>query len=266
MTKINFHIYKSIDKRGSLTVEAAIFLPLFIIGIMTIGYLLKLSMIEENVFHSFTDESRKLAIESRIQPIPLTYKKDLLNRLDEENKGEISNVQLSPLLFKMPGVGMSGKLYTDLIGASITYEIPLKIKPIFKREIKGEETILFRAFVGKDNSGEIKSFDEMEEKDEGLVVWIFPRAGERYHGEHCSYIKNNPKEMLLNKKIRSKYNPCELCKPSGVSDGSLVYCFTTSGEVYHRGNCYIVERYVISIGKEDAIDQGYTECSKCGGE
>lgn len=263
---INFHIFKNIkNKRGSLTVEAAILLPLFIIGVLSIGYLLKLVMIEENVFHSFSDESHKLASEAKYNPVFPLYEKDLVARLYEENGSEIANVDVGPILYRLPSAGLSGKVYTNLIGVSVNYDIPLKILPIFKKEIKGEETIVCRAFVGKDNKGDVKPFEEMEEKDDDFLVWIFPRAGEKYHGEECSYIKNNPKEMLLSPSVKRKYTACELCNPAGLPVGSLVYCFATSGKAYHRGNCYIVDRYVISISEDDAKDQGYSACSKCNG-
>ena len=227
MAGINLIMFKSIrNKSGSLTVEAAIFLPLFIIGVLTIGYLLKVAMIEENVYHSFSDESHKLAAEARFNPLFPVYEKDLVSRLNEENNGEISNVTVGPTRYRLLSLGMSGKVYTDIIGVSVNYEIPLRLAPIFKKQIYGEETIVCRAFVGKDNKGEAKPFSEMEEKNDGVIVWIFPRAGEKYHGEDCSYIKNNPKEMLLSKKLRGQYASCELCNPAGLSNGSLVYCFT----------------------------------------
>ena len=105
----------------------------------------------------------------------------------------------------------------------------------------------------------------MEKDDDGVTVWIFPRSGERYHDRMCWYIENNPHEVLLDKNIRVRYDPCKLCKPAGCKDGTLVYCFVSSGKVYHIGECTIIDRYVIEVSKEDAEKQGYTPCSKCGG-
>jgi hypothetical protein len=109
------------------------------------------------------------------------------------------------------------------------------------------------------------SFEAMEQGDAGGTVWVFPRAGERYHAEHCSYIDNNPRERLLDRTVRAQYSACQLCGAASAHEGDLVYCFPTTGRVFHTGDCYLVERYVIEIDRADAEKQGYTACAKCGG-
>jgi hypothetical protein len=71
--------------------------------------------------------------------------------------------------------------------------------------------------------------------------------------------------MILTSAVRGKYSPCELCKPGKARDGALVYVFPSAGGAYHRGECYIVERFVISMSEDDAKGKGYSKCSKCGG-
>ena len=252
-------------QRGSIAVEAAIFLPLFIIGILTIGYLLKFCMVSEGVHHALTDEARRIISEASVVPYPVGSEQSLVNRISEESRGEAQGVRTDRFLYRVPGISRGGKAYTDLVAISVSYDTPLKLPRLFLGEVSGERTVLCRAFVGLSRDGSVKPFSEMEENDNKGTVWVFPRAGERYHGEHCSYIENNPREVLLDRNIRRRYDPCKLCKPSERRDGTLVYCFETSGKVYHTGECYIVERYVIEIGLEDAEKQGYTACSKCGG-
>ncbi|MDR2157567.1 MAG: hypothetical protein LBO81_07290 [Clostridiales Family XIII bacterium] len=252
--------------RGSLAVETAIFLPLFIIGVLTLGYLIKIVSVQENVLHTVTDETRLLAAEANVPVLSATFKKDLTARLDRENEDDIRNVEVSPIRYRMPYYGLSGgRMYTDLIGVSVHYTIDIKLPPVFKDLVEVENTALCRAFVGKDNAADIMPFDEMEREGDGSVVWVFPRSGERYHGADCPYIKNEPKEVMLNSALRSRYRPCELCKPGETSDGNLVYRFSDSGEAYHMGDCFLVERYVVSVSKSDAEADGYTACSKCGG-
>ncbi|MDR0357061.1 MAG: hypothetical protein LBH63_01615 [Clostridiales Family XIII bacterium] len=246
--------------------ETAIFLPLFIVGALTLGYLMKIASVEEGVFHSVADETRLLAAQANLPVLSATYKKDLTNRLNEENAGDIRGVKVSPILYRMPYYGVkSGRAYTDLIGVSVAYEIDLRLPALFMRSAESGTAIICRAFVGCDNAAIPMPFDEMERNGDGNIVWVFPRAGERYHGPDCSYIKNEPKEVLLNASVRSRYKPCELCKPSAMSDGNLVYCFPGFGEAYHKGNCFLVKRYVVSMDVSDAKEHGYTVCSKCGG-
>ena len=252
-------------RRGSMAVESAIFLPLLIIGILTIGYLLKFCMISEGVHHALTDEAHKIMAEASYNPLSAFGEQDIVKRVTYESRGEAENVKTSRYLYRTPGVSKGGMFYTDLIAISVSFEAPLKLPRFFLNEIVGERTVLCRAFVGAEKPEDPMPFSEMEEDDGGNTVWIFPRAGEKYHGENCSYIKNNPREVLLDKKVKANYTPCKLCKPSERKDGTLVYCFETSGKAYHIGECTVVERYVIKIGKEDAEKKGYTACSKCNG-
>jgi hypothetical protein len=247
-------------------VETAIFLPLFIIGVLTLGWLIRFTAVSENVYHSLADETRRYAGDTALSYAPSSYKSAVKARIAEENEGDVSSVEVSPVSFHFPYVSAaSGRTYTDLIGASVSYKADIGLAHIFAGGLTGSETALSRAFVGASNAGARMTFDEMEKKDDSPLVWVFPRAGEKYHGENCSYIKNNPREVTLTSAVRFRYSSCKLCKPAAASDGTLVYVFPSAGGAYHRGDCYIVERYVISMSEADARSKGYGKCSKCGG-
>ena len=261
------HIRKNTERRaraGSIAVETAIFLPLFIIGILTLGYLMKFCMVSEGVHHALTDEAHRIMADPLTMYTPGANSQRITERIGGESRGEVKTIQTNAAL--TAGVSKGGLFYNDLIDISVTFDTPLKLPRLFFNEVQGERTALFRAFAGMSHDGAIKSFDEMERDDGGEMVWVFPRAGEKYHGEHCPYIENDPREILLDPSVRLRFSPCKLCKAAGSKDGTLVYCFMTSGRTYHTGDCTIVERYVIEISKEDAEKQGYTPCSKCGGK
>ena len=262
-------ILKNIDRlkrtrRGSIAVEATIILPLFIIGILTLGYLIKFTMAGEGVFHALADETSKFTSQTASVLGISAYEKDVKVRVENESYGDVAAADVFGL-YHIPFVGKNGKMYTSLVGVSVTWDTPIRLPRLLRDELGGQTTILARAFVGGTNAGNELPFSEMEKDDNGLTVWVFPRAGERYHEEFCEYIKNNPQERLLDKKVRNKYNACKLCLAQAAHEGDLVYCFPTTGRVFHTGECYLVERYVIEISEEDAKNQGYTACSKCGG-
>jgi len=252
------------SRRGQVAVETAILLPLFIIGILTLGYLLKFCMVSEGVQHALTDEAHKIMADPLTMYTPGVNAQRITERVGGESRGEVKNVQTNAAL--TAGVSKGGLFYDDLIAISVTFDTPLKLPRLFFNEVQGERTALFRAFAGMSHAGAVKPFDDMERDDGGEMVWVFPRAGEKYHGEHCPYIENDPHEVLLDPSVRLRFSPCKLCNAAGSKDGTLVYCFMTSGRAYHTGECTIVERYVIEISKEDAEKQGYTPCSKCGGK
>jgi hypothetical protein len=253
--------------RGSLAVETAIFLPLFIIGVLTLGWLIRMTAISENVFHTLADETGVLAAEAKT-PVGLpTYKSGLLKRIGDENGKDVKKTKVTRIAYRVPFIDVTGgKAHTNLIAASVSYETPILLPHIFASKLTVSDSVLCRAFVGTDNKDDKFPFDEMEKSDDGELVWVFPRAGARYHGETCAVIKNNPREVILSSQVRRKYDACKLCKPNSVSDGNLVYVFPAAGGAYHLGSCYIVERYVISISEQDAKEQGYTVCKRCGGK
>ena len=163
-----------------MSVESAIFLPLFIVGVLTLGYLIRSVFVAENIYHSLADETRKLSAEATVPVLSLGYKNDLLARLEDENKGEISAVKISPILYRIPYASpVTGRSYTDLIGVSVDYRVDLAIPHIFRETIETSETILSRAFVGVNRSGATKPFSEMMQADDASQVWVFPRSGER---------------------------------------------------------------------------------------
>ncbi len=266
--KVSLHIFRNFNnryyefnKKGFLTIEAAIFLPIFIIGVLTFAYLIKFMSVQEAAFHSFTDEARVLGSESSINPLAAPFfELKLKDRIYDENGSDISNVNLQHFLYLYPAHGM-----TDMISMDLNYDVNIKLPIPFYKRIPVSESLLFRGFVGKKGNGDPLPFEEMEKEKESDLVWVFPRAGGRYHGESCTYITSEPRQMTLSIQIRRRYDPCSTCDASDFPDGTLVYCFKT-GDSYHVGSCPIVDKYVISIEKEVAVRRGYTACSKCGGD
>ena len=252
--------YKN-TKKGFITVEAAIFLPIFIIGVLTFAYLIKFLSVQEGVFHSFADEARVVGAEAPLNPLsaPL-FESKLKDRIYDENGNLVSHVGVDYFMYLYPSHGMTG-----LISMDLNYEVGIKLPIPFYDKLPVSESLIFRGFIGKEEALDPLPFDEMEKKKGSDLVWIFPRAGGRYHSEDCTYIKSEPRQMTMTNQIRRKYDPCGICDSNQLPDGSLVYCFKT-GHSFHTGSCPSVDKYVISVEKDEAIRRGYTPCSKCGGE
>ncbi len=248
------------NSRGFLTVEAAIFLPIFIVGVLTFAYLIKFMSVEEAVFHSMTDEARVLSAEAGKNPLgaPL-FVLGLKDRVYDENGDHISAVDIDQFLYLYPAHGM-----TDMISLDLNYEVNIKLPVQFRKSLPVSESLMFRGFVGRKEPADPLPFGEMEKEEKSDPVWIFPRSGERFHGENCTYITSEPKQLSMSAQIRRNYEPCSICDSRDLPDGSLVYCFRT-GQSYHTGDCPLVDKYVIQIEREEAIEKGYTACLKCGG-
>jgi hypothetical protein len=251
--------YKN-TKKGFITVEAAIFLPVFIIGVLTIAYLIKFMSIQEGVFHTLTDESRVLSSEAVLNPVSIGFESKLKSRIYGEYGNNISDLNLENFRYLYAN-GERGMISMDL-----DYNINVKLPIPFYKTMPVSESLIFRGFVGQKTYRASIQFEEMEKEKESNIVWVFPRSGGRYHKESCTYISSKPREMLMSNSIRGRYESCSLCHSSNLKNGTLVYCFPKYGEAYHAGSCPTVDKYVISMEKEEAIEKGYTPCSKCGGE
>jgi hypothetical protein len=247
-------------------VEAAILLPVFLLAMLALGILIRMASISENMTHALTDELGLVAAEGEAPARAVTFRGNLESRVKDENGSDIRSAKAFPFAYRVLHYSVkSGKAYTNLIGASATSDVRLGFPNMFGISPKVTVTAVCRAFVGVTARGEKLPFSELEDGGDSKLVWVFPRAGERYHAENCSVIKNDPKELLLSPQVRVAYKPCELCDPGKAANGSLIYVFSSSGEAYHLGSCFIVKRFVISMDRKDAKEKGYTACAKCGG-
>jgi len=253
---------KNFTKRGSITIEAAIILPLFFLALVAMAFVIRIISLEEQIAFVSIDEAKHVATEAYDQEgslaetvLEVALRVRFNKRFHEEVKINGSGY-LSDFLYRYEDNGL-----TDLISYSVDYPRKFPI-PYYQNENRwASQTIVFRGFVGRSEEESFVLSEELEEDD--IIVWVFPVAGERYHLEDCPHIKVLPRQTVLTGAIKRSYRPCKHCHPEKVSTGNMVYIFPSSGEVYHRGNCFLVDRYVISMEKSIAEQKGYTPCLTC---
>lgn len=246
-------------KKGYYTVEAAIFLPIFIIAVLTIGCYLKVICAGEIVTHAATDELRYTAAHACEKAGPGDLGTRLTERISKEN-GDVSYVYINDLRYKTSMNGIS-----DLITCSIDHSVDIRLPLKFTDDFKKNTKVVCRAFTGaRDDTGPM-SFASMEHDYDSRTVYVFPHSGEHYHKKSCTYVSSKPVQTTLSSAARKKYKACSLCHPGSLSDGSQVYCFLKYGSTYHRGSCSCVDKYYIPMERSEAESRGYIPCSKCGG-
>jgi len=258
--KRRFIMKKNIKGNGFITLEAAILLPVFIIGILTIGYLMKFIYIQENILYSICDESKKISKSAYIIETAPFFEMILEKRLEMENQN-VDDVETEDFKYLYSREGLDG-----LIRYEASYWTDIKFPIKLYDGLPGKETVVFRGLIGSRKEASPTGFEEMEKEKTSIKVWIFPTAGKRYHKRDCPFIEVLPTEAVLTKEIKWNYRACSICDSKSMEIGSLVYYFHKTGEVYHSGECPTVEKYVIEIEKETAVKQGYCPCSVCGGE
>lgn len=244
---------------GSIIIEAAIILPLFILAMLSLATLIRMVDVEESLMNAYAKEAAciaKHAYADTASPID----RDIARRIKNAGCGPAKNICLENFNFFYQDRGIDGLISGDLC-CDILIPLPLN----FIRTSEFQERLLYRAFIGAECYGPSLGFECMEEKQESDIVYVFPKAGKRFHDRDCSYIAVCPTEATLSKRIKREFSPCKICRPEILPFGSKVYCFYRTGKAYHRGSCPLVDRYVIPMEKSDAIAKGYSPCQKCKG-
>ena len=118
-----------------------------------------------------------------------------------------------------------------------------------------------RTFVFRPWEGESKQqFDA-----DGERVYVFPKYGERYHSYGCRVMQEGSVEAILTEQFKRRYAACKTCRPSTLSYGSLVFLFSDGSRVYHRKECACITKYYVSMPLSEAEAEGYTPCLFCRG-
>ena len=248
-----------VTKKGYVTLEAAIILPVFILAIVSLMYYINILSIQENIYNSTIDEVSRLASKASVVKIAPSFTSTVENRVKSENPA-VDNVDTENFRY----LYYDGDL-NNMIALDSSYNVDLALPAGFGHEYPIDVHVKCRGFTGLRTKGEVMSFEEMEAEGVWNPVWIFPVSGEKYHYSGCTYVKANAREVVLTADLKRKYDACSLCDSDTVLIGSFVYCFHENGTVYHRDTCRQVKRYAIEINKEEAVNKGYRPCSKCGG-
>ncbi len=266
------------SKKGSVTLEAAILLPVMIVGILTLAYLIKIIYFQEVVFHALVNEARKTSTEAylnELEIIPEGIARELIrigpqnilafeSRLKENLFANSNNYPVDIKISQFRYLFSEGGI-NDLINIKLSYVINLSLPIGYVKKVNVTQGVLMRAWTGNKDNNQPMPFGNMEIEEPYNLAFIFPRAGDRYHVRDCSYVANEPSMEILNDTIRKSYKPCELCDASEKTNGSAVFCFKEYGTAYHSSKCPSVDKYIIEIEISEAEAQGFQKCTKCGG-
>ena len=245
---------KKCGRRGSIIVESVLIFPLLILSILALGCLIRVFYIHESVHMAAVDQAVKLSVEAAIEKTGsmsvASYNMRLKNKLKELDK-EVSN------LFCI--------LEEDdnCIKISVQYSPQIMLPVQFEKDIRLGDTIYIKTWSGDTEDKNPMSFSEMESAIESEIVYIFPKAGKRYHRKSCSMIDVSPRQDILTEQMKKNYLACMLCDAKQMQTGTMVYYYETSGQAYHSKNCYCITKIIKEMDLHDALEAGYSPCKKC---
>lgn len=245
------------NKRGSYITEASISLPIFIIAIIVMSSVILMYACIENSTFIIATELRRASCEALLGDEASIVPGRIIRRIKAHS--QVSNIRIDEYGYRKEFLN-NDEIILIRLRLLLRTDNPIGIAS----EAESTLSCVTRAYVGKIGQYEPMSAEEFEETGDE-TVFVFPKAGERYHNKVCNVLKAASKAVALTESVRKTYSSCSICKSGGTGNGSLVYVFPSSGEAYHLPSCKALDRNYIEIMKRTARKRGYTPCLKCGG-
>ena len=161
--------------KGFYTVEAAIFLPIVLLAVLSLGYFMRVEGTWENCIHGAADESMLIASRSYDGVSYLNTGSRIKKRITNDNP-ELGSLDIRNLRL-MYNDGTSDKLTSYTIHASTQLSLPMG----FQRDFQMDFKIKYRGFVGAETAGTPLGITGLETSEPQSPVWIFSVSGEKYH-------------------------------------------------------------------------------------
>ena len=276
-------------RKGSLTVEAALIVPVSFLAVILFLNLFLFLQVQLRVEKELAEISREL--------MPLGTVLSKAHAASETADADSEKSAILALFQKLGAEGylsyrmkeeLSGERWLSLIrggsggfsfSGSAVYagdmEIRLLVSYMFVPNdgifglggIPVIQQVTSRGFAGAGRQP-VKGGDEQEQEEE-TKVYITDNASVFHRTTECTYLKISVRpvtqEQLAKERNSSggKYYACEYC---GKKPGDIFY-IAEYGERYHKTvSCRALRRNVTAISEEDAVEQGLRPCSKCGGD
>ena len=240
--------------RGSLTLEAAIVVPIFFFAMLCLAYLLEMMAIQTTVRNALYSAGREVAKEAYVGTIVTVHE---LERKMTENIGA-DRLERSVISGDLDCDNTKYNWSTGVMDLSVQYQVELPFLMFRIISVTLEETLRVKGWTGDVAiiGGEWKA-DTVYVTDTGVV----------YHKDPaCTYLDMSvqavSKEGLeeIRNESGGKYHPCESCKD--VQPDNMAVYITAYGTRYHTSlECKKIKRNIYAISIDEAYGLG--GCSKC---
>ncbi len=275
--------------KASLTIEAAIAIPMLIFTMYMLMFPLKVMEAERRLQNSLEEISENLSLAEYVKRTG----GELIDteKIDIDEMGEIfssigqgtamaaalnacdgrylKNAAIMPetSILSEEEDSEDGRIY---IKVTYSPEMPINL---FNLMLSNKSlAVNRRAWIGSDGGrgrGEYGSNEELSADDRDRIVYLGKTSSEVYHlSSSCHYLSNVLKTADASKmdELRNssggKYYPCKSCKPK---ESGIVY-YLESGTAYHDSqDCKAITAYVHTEKLGDCLDRGMRPCSYCGG-
>lgn len=254
--KLLENTHKKQNKKGSITIEAALAVPIFFFAVISLLYLMEIMSIQTAVRSGLQYAGKQAAAETYALTVlvPSKVESDVVHSIGAERLersivvGGSSGIHCERS-YMSPNTGI-GELTAE-------YDVKLPI-PMFRvPAITYRESMRIKAWTGYEKSGLGNENDD--------IVYV-TETGIVYHRDyHCTHLDLSihmaqASELdTLRNESGGKYYPCEKCA-HGVCDAVYI---TNTGDRYHSSlSCSGLKRTVYAVKISEVVGKG--ACSKCG--
>lgn len=249
--------YISYKREGSLSIEAIVIIPLFLIATISIISIINIMRIDIKIRQAIYEEAKVASLKL---PYDEEYGIDEVSTKIRERLGD--EVNNSPYLDKENGgidFSKSDLSNPEIINITAIYNAKIPFDLFGICSISLSERVVSHSWSGYRNglNGQYK---------EELIVYITENSGVYHLNKECSHIKLNiiktsgsEVEKLRNSN-GEKYKNCKLCK-SNIDCNELY--ITSDGDRYHSSlSCSGVKRTIHAVYISKVRDK--RPCQRCG--
>ena len=247
---------------GSLTVEAALALPLCLGVCFLLAGLLSAARVSEQMDHYLFMTSRHLAAYSEAEngvSIADAYRYFYFNASEGGVPFDRIEGGRAGVLLTLPENGREDGLIC--LKASYRIRVPGYLAP--GRGIRVTDRVYTRGWVGRSSA-------QVNETDNAVYVPVYvTENGIVYHkNRSCTYLDLDVRKVSygiasqIRNRYGERYHPCEKC---GRGKRRGVFYVTGMGSAWHTDpHCSGLSRYLHTMDEQDAISAGLRPCGRCG--
>ncbi len=246
----------SVSVKASITVEAALAVPVFFLAMITILYLFEMAAIQTTVRAGLQYAGKKAVKETYLTKtiLPASIEEDVVNAIGSDR------LSRSIIIGGSGGISCEGSWMSPRTGIGTlkaAYRVRLPISFFGTLSRKYEISMKIKSWIGYEKV--VFGSDSQE------IVYV-TETGLVYHRDyHCTYLDLSIHAVsaadLADARNESggRYKPCSRCHPA--SSGQVY--IANYGDSYH-GNmfCSGIKRTVYSVPLSEVMGKG--ACTKCG--
>lgn len=256
--------FSSTDHHGSMTVEAAMVLPIFLFFMMTLLMGIEIVRLQSNLFAGL---SRSEAVHMKEQIHRVILDQIPMDQFQEDTVQEYLDGQENGKLCLMNEILAENK--SDVQGnGKIQIRVEYVIKPFIYWLPIGNASggLPFQDELFAHDFNGYRGPIEGNFTEENELVFI-TESGTRYHKDtECVSLRISVQTVHsrqlagMRNEDGGKYYPCERCHPSRNG----VFFITRDGNRYHAGaDCSSLKRTVRAVPLKEALQMGRSACRKC---